>query len=124
MLIQVTSEPGLAPLLSELIHSTEGQEVRLREPADYHIHDLKKTSFAEVAEYARTKSETAIGYVLLAHLALHKNVVHSGELAVIGISVVGDTSCSVNLSTWSHNILFSIYTYAITHHSYQCTIVV
>lgn len=59
---QVTSEPDLAPLLSELIHSTEGQEVRLREPSDYHIHDLKKTSFAEVAEYARTKTETAIGY--------------------------------------------------------------
>ena len=59
--LQVASEPSLAPLLSELIHSTEGQEVRLREPADYHIHDLKKTSFAEVAEYARTKSETAIG---------------------------------------------------------------
>ena len=59
--LQVASEPALAPLLSELIHSTEGQEVRLREPADYHIHDLKKTSFAEVAEYARTKSETAIG---------------------------------------------------------------
>lgn len=58
---QVTSEPTLAPLLSELIHSTEGQEVRLRAPADYHIHDLKKTSFAEVTEYARTKSETAIG---------------------------------------------------------------
>lgn len=62
--VQVTSEPTLAPLLSELIHSTEGQEVRLREPADYHIHDLKKTTFAEVAEYARTKSETAIGYAL------------------------------------------------------------
>ena len=59
--LQVTSEPVLAPLLSELIHSTEGQEVRLREPADYHIHDLKKTTFAEVAEYARTKTETAIG---------------------------------------------------------------
>lgn len=59
--LQVASEPSLAPLLSELIHSTEGQEVRLRQPADYHIHDLKKTSFAEVAEYARTKSETAIG---------------------------------------------------------------
>ena len=62
--MQVTSEPTLAPLLSELIHSTEGQEVRLREPADYHIHDLKKTTFAEVAENARTKAETAIGYVL------------------------------------------------------------
>lgn len=61
--LQVTSEPTLAPLLSELIHSRQGQEVRLREPADYHIHDLKKTSFAEVAEYARTKDETAIGYV-------------------------------------------------------------
>jgi hypothetical protein len=59
--LQVTSEPVLAPLLSELIHSTEGQEVRLREPADYHIHDLKNTTFAEVAEYARTKTETAIG---------------------------------------------------------------
>ena len=57
----MTSEPVLAPLLSELIHSTEGQEVRLREPADYHIHDLEKTTFAEVAEYARTKTETAIG---------------------------------------------------------------
>ena len=61
--LQVTSEPTLAPLLSELIHSRRGQEVRLREPADYHIHDLNKTSFAEVAEYARSKNETAIGYV-------------------------------------------------------------
>lgn len=61
--LQVTSEPTLAPLLSELIHSEQGQEVRLRQPADYHIHDLEKTSFAEVAEYARTKDETAIGYV-------------------------------------------------------------
>ena len=59
----MTSEPTLAPLLSELIHSEQGQEVRLRQPADYHIHDLEKTSFAEVAEYARTKDETAIGYV-------------------------------------------------------------
>lgn len=59
--LQVTSEPSLAPLLSELIHSTEGQEVRLREPADYRLHDLKKTTWAEVAEYARSKSETAIG---------------------------------------------------------------
>lgn len=61
--LQVTSEPTLAPLLSELIHSNKGQEVRLRQPADYHIHDLEKTTFAEVAEYARTKDETAIGYV-------------------------------------------------------------
>ena len=67
----MTSEPTLAPLLSEMIHSRQGQEVRLRDPADYHIHDLKKTSFAEVAEYARTKDETAIGYVAHQTYAVH-----------------------------------------------------
>lgn len=72
--LQVTSEPTLAPLLSELIHSEQGQEVRLRQPADYHIHDLKKTSFAEVAEYARTKDETAIGYVAHQYLLAHQHL--------------------------------------------------
>lgn len=89
LMAQVASEPSLAPLLSELIHSTEGQEVRLREPADYHIHDLKKTSFAEVAEYARTKSETAIGYVsmqgelFLAPEAGHKHVYRNTDHVVV-----------------------------------------
>ncbi|KAL3158654.1 hypothetical protein ABBQ32_011397 [Trebouxia sp. C0010 RCD-2024] len=89
LMAQVTSEPTLAPLLSELIHSTEGQEVRLREPADYHIHDLKKTTFAEVAEYARTKTETAIGYVsmqgelFLAPEAGHKHIYRSTDHVVV-----------------------------------------
>ncbi|DBB14997.1 hypothetical protein WJX82_007629 [Trebouxia sp. C0006] len=89
LMAQVTSEPVLAPLLSELIHSTEGQEVRLREPADYHIHDLKNTTFAEVAEYARTKTETAIGYVsmqgelFLAPEAGHKHVYRNTDHVVV-----------------------------------------
>lgn len=63
LIAQVTSEPALAPLLSELIHSMEGVEVNLRDPIDYDLNDLRPTTFAVVSEFARRRRETAIGYV-------------------------------------------------------------
>lgn len=86
--LQVTFELTMAPLLSELIHSTKGHEVRLRAPAEHHNHDLKKTSFAEVAQYARTKTETVTGCcsphptTLAWPLRLQQRVAHLRRISV------------------------------------------
>lgn len=60
--VQVANEPGLAPALSELIDSTQGQEIYLRRPERYSL-STQAVPFAEVAELARLRGETALGYV-------------------------------------------------------------
>ena len=48
--MQVTSEPALAPLLSELIHSMEGVEVNLRWGWDLHGSVARSLLRAQVAQ--------------------------------------------------------------------------
>ncbi len=61
---QVAHEPGLAPALSELVDNSIGQEIYLRRPGRYSLDDSRAFSFAEVAELARLRGETALGYAL------------------------------------------------------------
>lgn len=58
---QVANEPGLAPALSELVDSTEGQEIYLRRPERYSLTSQRSVSFADVVERARLRRETALG---------------------------------------------------------------
>jgi hypothetical protein len=62
MLLQVAHEPALAAALSELIDSSVGNELYLRRPERYGLGSAG-ASFAEVAELARFRGETALGYV-------------------------------------------------------------
>ena len=40
-----------------------GQEIYLRRPSRYHTLEDKPETFAQIGEMARTKKETAIGYI-------------------------------------------------------------
>ena len=48
---QVAAEPDLAPLLSELVDSADGQEIYLRRPERYGLANDIPTTFAEVLNY-------------------------------------------------------------------------
>lgn len=48
---QVAAEPDLAPLLSELVDSADGQEIYLRRPERYGLANDIPTTFAEVLKY-------------------------------------------------------------------------
>lgn len=45
---QVAAEPDLAPLLSELVDNSDGQEIYLRRPERYGLDSNKPTSFSHV----------------------------------------------------------------------------
>ena len=45
---QVAAEPDLAPLLSELVDNSDGQEIYLRRPERYGLSSSTPTSFAHV----------------------------------------------------------------------------
>ena len=40
-----------------------GQEIYLRWPSRYHLQESEPTSFGQIEELCRMKSETAIGYI-------------------------------------------------------------
>ncbi|KAL0047458.1 hypothetical protein WJX82_003858 [Trebouxia sp. C0006] len=63
MISQVAAEPEMALLLNHFIYSTSGQEIYLRRPSRYHTLTDKPETFAQIGELARTKKETAIGYI-------------------------------------------------------------
>ncbi|DBB16525.1 TPA: hypothetical protein ACH3X3_014790 [Trebouxia sp. C0006] len=63
LLSQVAAEPDLAPLLSELVDNSDGQEIYLRRPERYGLSSSTPTSFAHVSEVTRWQQETAIGYI-------------------------------------------------------------
>lgn len=63
MISQVAAEPEMALLLNHFIYSTSGQEIYLRRPSRYHTLTEKPETFAQIGELARTKKETAIGYI-------------------------------------------------------------
>ncbi|KAL3139211.1 hypothetical protein ABBQ32_005982 [Trebouxia sp. C0010 RCD-2024] len=63
MISQVAAEPEMALLLNHFIYSTAGQEIYLRRPSRYHTIPDKAETFAQIGELARTKKETAIGYI-------------------------------------------------------------
>jgi len=46
---QVAAEPDLAPLLSELVDNSDGQEIYLRRPERYGLSSSTPTSFAHVS---------------------------------------------------------------------------
>jgi len=47
--LQVAAEPDLAPLLSELVDNSDGQEIYLRRPERYGLSSSTSTSFAHVS---------------------------------------------------------------------------
>lgn len=49
-----------------MIETEEGMEIYLRQPSRYNIDAGRRTAFAEVAELARMRRETAIGFVTAA----------------------------------------------------------
>ncbi|KAL3142871.1 hypothetical protein ABBQ38_003160 [Trebouxia sp. C0009 RCD-2024] len=63
LLSQVAAEPDLAPLLSELVDNSEGQEIYLRRPERYGLDSNKPTTFSQLSELTRWQQETAIGYI-------------------------------------------------------------
>ncbi|KAA6419289.1 MAG: hypothetical protein FRX49_10813 [Trebouxia sp. A1-2] len=63
MISQVAAEPEMALLLNHFIYSTSGSEIYLRRPSRYHTLTDKPETFAQIGELARTKKETAIGYI-------------------------------------------------------------
>ncbi|KAL3151949.1 hypothetical protein ABBQ32_001075 [Trebouxia sp. C0010 RCD-2024] len=63
LLSQVAAEPDLAPLLSELVDNSEGQEIYLRRPERYGLDSNKPTTFSQLSELTRWQHETAIGYI-------------------------------------------------------------
>ena len=46
---QVATEPALAPLLSELVDSSDGQEIYLRRPERFGLVSEKPVSFSQVS---------------------------------------------------------------------------
>lgn len=46
---QVAAEPDLAPLLSELVDNSDGQEIYLRRPERYGLDSSSATTFAHVS---------------------------------------------------------------------------
>lgn len=46
---QVAAEPDLAPLLSELVDNSDGQEIYLRRPERYGLSSSIPTTFAHVS---------------------------------------------------------------------------
>eukprot|EP00891_Asterochloris_glomerata_P002795 jgi/Astpho2/2795/fgenesh1_pg.00050_%23_80_t len=69
--VQVATEPDLAPLLSELVDSSDGQEIYLRRPERFGLVSEKPVSFSQVEEMARLDGETAIGYIESKEGTLH-----------------------------------------------------
>lgn len=63
LLSQVAAEPDLAPLLSELVDNSDGQEIYLRRPERYGLSSSETTTFWRVSEATRYQRETAIGYI-------------------------------------------------------------
>ena len=62
MWCQVAAEPDLAPLLSELVDNSQGQEIYLRRPERYGLDSNKPTTFAQV--------RPATHYIILHDLAV------------------------------------------------------
>lgn len=50
-------------MLLSLLCADAGQEIYLRRPSRYHTIPDKPMTFAQIGELARTKKETAIGYI-------------------------------------------------------------
>lgn len=67
MRCQVAAEPDLAPLLSELVDNSEGQEIYLRRPERYGLDSNKPTTFSQVrpATHHRLDSHTVLHKVSL-----------------------------------------------------------
>lgn len=63
----MAAEPDLAPLLSELVDNSEGQEIYLRRPERYGLDSNKPTSFSQVSLATQHKQ---ISHTVLHELAL------------------------------------------------------
>mmetsp|Transcript_19941 Transcript_19941/g.60258 ORF Transcript_19941/g.60258 Transcript_19941/m.60258 type:complete len:961 (+) Transcript_19941:333-3215(+) len=71
---QVAADPELAHLLANFLYSNEGQGISLQRPSAYGINGNMPVAFLDVQERARSRGETAIGYLEEAgplHLAPH-----------------------------------------------------
>ncbi|KAI8476483.1 MAG: hypothetical protein J3K34DRAFT_259587 [Monoraphidium minutum] len=70
VLTQVVAESSYDSLMRELLFSTKGQELYLRNPASFNIQPGQLITFAELAEAVRLTRQTAVGYIRAGRLAV------------------------------------------------------
>ena len=61
---QVAAEPDLAPLLSELVDNSDGQEIYLRRPERYGLASENPTNFAHVNPLSLALATSLVAFSL------------------------------------------------------------